>query len=242
MKNFIDNTTKIGKGCTLGYNIIILENVHIGNNVTIGHNTVIYPNSRIGDNVEVQCNTVIGKQPKTSVISTRKVKELMHALTIGNDSLIGCSCVIYAGTKIGEKCMVGDLASIREKCEIGDSTIIGRAVTVEYETKIGNNTKIQTACHITGNMTIEDNVFFGPEVTTMNDRYMDRIGEPLGGPHIKKGARIGGNATILPGIMIGKDAIVGAGSVVTKNVNDYTIVVGVPAKPIKIVPTEQRLP
>lgn len=90
-------------------------------------------------------------------------------------------------------------------------------------------------------MIIEDHVFFGPLVTSMNDKYMDRAEETFKGPHVKRGARIGGNATLLPGITIGEEAVIGAGAVVTKDVGPYTVAVGVPAKPIKEVPKEQYL-
>ncbi|PQP85688.1 hypothetical protein CPT76_34390 [Paenibacillus sp. AR247] len=79
-------------------------------------------------------------------------------------------------------------------------------------------------------MIIEDNVFIGPEVSTSNDKYMEPTKVPLKGPHIKKGARIGNNATLLPGIVIGENAVIGAGAVVTKDVTDGKTVKGVAAK------------
>lgn len=210
-------------------------------NIKLGKNVVIYPNSIIGKNVQIHDNSVIGKQPQSSPISTRKVDRVVPPIEIGDETIIGCSCVLYAGTKIGKGCMIGDLASIRELCRVDDFVIIGRATTVECNTKIGSYTKIQTACHITGDMVIESNVFFGPEVTTMNDRFMGRVNEEYKGPYIKSGARIGGNATILPGVTIGKDSVIGAGAVVVNDIPDYSVAVGVPARVIKEVPKEQRL-
>ncbi|QLJ52179.1 MAG: Acetyltransferase [Candidatus Fermentimicrarchaeum limneticum] len=239
--NFIDESAKIGKNFKPSHNVVILGNVRIGNNVQVGNNIVIYANVRVGDDVQIQDNSVIGKLPKTSVISSLGKRKNISFTEIGDKVTIGTSCTIYAGTKIGKNCFVGDLASIREGCVIGDSTIVGRAVTMECNTKVGRCVKIQTASHITGNMVIEDYVFLGPEVATMNDKYMGRAGSSFKGPTIKKGARIGGNATILPGVVIGEDAVVGAGSVVTKDVPPSTIVVGVPAKALKTVPKEHLL-
>jgi len=209
--------------------------------IKLGKNVVIYPNSIIGENVQIGHNSVIGKQPQSSPISTRKVDKVVPSIEIGDETIIGCSCVLYAGTKIGKRCMIGDLASIRESCRIDDYVIIGRATTVECNTTIGSYTKIQTACHLTGDMVIEDHVFFGPEVTTVNDKYMGRIKDAYHGPHIKRGARIGGNATIIAGVTIGKDSVIGAGAVVVNDIPDYSVAVGVPAKVIKQVPDEHRL-
>jgi UDP-2-acetamido-3-amino-2,3-dideoxy-glucuronate N-acetyltransferase len=216
------------------------EDFKVHKTCVIGRNVRIYPNSVIGKNVKIGDNTVVGKQPQSSPISTRKVDRIQPPVEIGDGTVIGCSCVIYAGTKIGKNCMVGDLASIREGCEISDFVIIGRGTMVEYDTKIGSYTKIQTACYITGNMVIEDHVFFGPRATTLNDKYMDRVKCEFKGPHVKKGARIGGNATLLPGVIIGRDVVIGAGAVVIKNIPDCSVAVGVPAKVIKKVPKEQR--
>ena len=233
--NFIDETAKIGEECIFGNNIVILKNVEINKNVKIGNNVVIYSNTKIGDGVEIQDNSVIGKLPRMSIISSARTTNLSLPTIIGDETFIGALCTIYASTQIGKKCFVGDLASIREGCFIDDFTIIGRSVTVECNTKIGKNVKIQTACHITGDMVIEDNVFFGPEVTTMNDKYMGALKEPFKGPHVKRNAKIGGNATLLPGITIGENSVVGAGSVVTHDVPPYKVVIGVPARVIKDV-------
>jgi UDP-2-acetamido-3-amino-2,3-dideoxy-glucuronate N-acetyltransferase len=230
------------KNYTLGNNVTLLGKVKIGKGSVIGNNVVIYKNSIIGKNVDIKDNSVIGRPPQSSPISTRKVRRFLPPIEIGDGTIIGCSCVLYSGTKIGKKCMVGDLAGIRESCKIDDFVIIGRATTVECNTKIGMYTKIQTACHLTGDMLIEDHVFFGPEVTTVNDKYMGRGKSLYVGPCIKRGARIGGNATILAGVTIGKDSVIGAGAVVVSDIPDYSVAVGVPARVIKEVPKEQRLP
>ena len=107
-------------------------------------------------------------------------------------------------------------------------------VTVECNTKIGKRSKIQTAAHITGDCIIGDDVFVGPEVTTMNDLYMGARETEMKGPIIEDGALIGGNATLLPGVRIGKNAVVGAGSVVTKDVPANEVWVGNPARKIKM--------
>ncbi len=240
----IANTATIGANCVFGNNVVIMDNVVLGENVSIGNNCVIHPNTKIENNVEIQDNTILGKRPRSSVMSKIKVKVKYDSLHIAENTLVGTSVIVYCGTKIGKNCLIGDLASIRENCSINDYTIIGSAVTINVNTNIGKYTKIQTACHLTGNMVIEDHVFFGPEVTTMNDMYMGRTDsseDKRVGPTIKTGARIGSNSTILAKITIGRDAVVGAGSVVTKDVPDAKVAVGVPARVIKDVQLEHRL-
>src|SRR5690606_3008189 len=108
----------------------------------------------------------------------------------------------------------------------------GRCVTVEPKTTIGKRVTIQTDSYITSDMIIEDEVFIGPCCSSSNDKYMGRGNYPHQGPIIRRRARIGNNATLLPGIVIGEDAVVGAGAVVTKHVEQGQIVVGNPAKPL----------
>ena len=100
---------------------------------------------------------------------------------------------------------------------------------------------IQSNVYIPTNSVIDEQVFLGPNVVLTNDRRMNRGECKLEGATIKKGARIGANATILPGIIIGYDTVVGAGSVVTRDVPDNEIVVGVPANSIGKVPDHEKI-
>jgi UDP-2-acetamido-3-amino-2,3-dideoxy-glucuronate N-acetyltransferase len=241
MTGFIDKSAIIGKGFVPGFNVVVMEKAIIGDNVRIGHNSIIYPFTKISNNVEILDNAVIGKRP--SIISTlvHKTNEPLSPCEIGEGSIIGTSTIIYAGTIIGKNCFISDLASIREKCVIKDHVIIGKAVTVEYEATIGEYSKIMTQCEITGNMVIEDHVFFGAAVVSVNDKYMGRTGNQFDGPRVKSWARVGANATILAGVTIGKEAVVGAGAVVTRDIADYKFAMGIPARVVKDVPLDQRL-
>jgi acetyltransferase-like isoleucine patch superfamily enzyme len=241
MTKFIDKSAIIGQEFVSGFNVIVMEKAIIGDNVRIGHNAIIYPFTKISNNVEILDNAVIGKKPSSISTLTRKTEEPLPPCEIGEGSIIGTSAIIYAGTVIGKHCLVSDLASIREKCVIKDHVIIGRAVTVEYETTIGEYSKIMTHSQLTGNMIIEDHVFFGGAVASTNDKYMGRTGNQFNGPRIKSGARIGANATILAGVTIGKETIIGAGAVVTSDIPDYKVALGIPARVVKEVPLDQRL-
>jgi acetyltransferase-like isoleucine patch superfamily enzyme len=241
---YISHSAKIGSNVTLGHNVVVEDNVVIGDNVTIGHNVVIRKETIIGEGCVIADNSVLGKEPfKASTSATTEKKDL-PALVLGKYVTIGANCVIYRGAVLKDHVFVGDLASIREDVTIGEYTVIGRGVTVENKTTIGKYVKIETEAYITALSTIEDYCFIAPEVTFTNDNFLGRTEERkkyFKGPTIRKGARIGANATILPGIEIGEDALIGAGAVVTRNVPARKIYVGIPAKELKDVPAEQLL-
>ncbi|MCP4762517.1 MAG: N-acetyltransferase [archaeon] len=179
----------------------------------------------------VQSHVILNKKPVygPNSLFAGKEKDLPDT-EIGDGSIICSLSVIYAGTTLGKKVFVGDGASIRENVQIGDNCVIGRNVTIECNVKIGNNTKIQTSAHITGDCFIGDDCFIGPEVCMMNDRLMGMKDIPMVGPTIEDGVLIGGNATIYPGVKIGKKAIISAGSVINRNVPSNEVWMGNPAK------------
>lgn len=227
-----------------GQNIIIEENVKIGQNCTFGHNIVIHEGTIIGDNVVIADHTILGKKPFKSATSATTSDKEHPPLEIGNNVKIGAGCVLYCGCKIGNNCFLGDMSSIREDVTIGEKTVIGKSVTVENKCTIGSYVKIETNAYITAISTIEDHCFIAPMVAFSNDNYLGRTEERkkhFKGPTLKRGARIGANATILPGKTLGKDCLVAAGSVVTKDVEPGVIVAGVPAKYFGKVKEEERL-
>lgn len=147
---------------------------------------------------------------------------------------------ISSEAQIGRNVKIWHQVQIREKVQIGSNCILGKNVYVDFGVKIGKNCKIQNSVSIFQGVKIEDGVFVGPHVCFTNDKYPRAItpGGKLKASEdwqvsptvVKKGASIGANATILPGITIGKWAMIGSGSVVTKNVPDYGLVIGNPAK------------
>lgn len=153
----------------------------------------------------------------------------------------GDSHQIIKDVKLGKNVKIFGFVNLYG-CEIGDNTKIGTFVEIQKNARIGKNCKISTHTFICEGVTIEDNVFIGHNVTFINDKY-PRATNPDGSMQtdadwkviptlVKRGASIGSSATILCGVTIGENAIVGAGSVVTKDVPDNTIVAGVPARVI----------
>lgn len=242
MSGYIAETAKIGKNCTLGHNVTVLDNVQIGHNVYIGHNVVIHQETRIGDGSFVDDGSILGRMPRSGVLSRSKASKELPPLEIGNNCVISAHVILYRGTKLGGEVMIGDLASIREQNVIGDKTIIGRLVSIEPRTVIGQRVRTSTGTHLTGDMIIEDDVFMGNRISTTNSNEMGRgVAGRYKGPHIKRGARIGSNATLLPGVVIGEEAMVAAGAVVTRDVPARKVVMGVPARVVRDVPEDELL-
>lgn len=143
-------------------------------------------------------------------------------------------------SKIGKNTKIWNFSQIRENVEIGDNCIIGKNVYIDAEVKIGNNVKIQNNCSLYRGLTVENGVFIGPHVIFTNDKHprainpdgslKDNSDWECGEILVAEGASISAGAIILPDIKIGRFAMVGAGSVVTKDIPDYGLVYGNPAK------------
>lgn len=244
MNNISDNSN-ISPHIKMGKNIIIEEDVVIGDNVEIGHNVVIHSGVKVGNNCKIMDSVILGKVPtKASLSATTGEARILPHLELGTAVTVGAGCIIYRGAKIGDMVFFGDMATVREDVNIGEYTIIGRGVTVENKVNIGRKCKIETEAYITAMSTVEDYCFIAPEVTFTNDNFLGRTEERkkhFGGPILRKGARIGANSTLLPGIEIGEDALIAAGSIVTKDVPPRIVVMGSPAKYFKDVPEEQLI-
>ena len=124
------------------------------------------------------------------------------------------------------------LSNIHPKADIGEYCVIHSHVWIGEDVHIGNNVKIQAFSFIPDGVTIEGNVFIGPRVTFTNDKYPPSGGKGWQKTLVCAGASIGAGAIILPGITIGEGAKIGAGAVVTKDVPNFTTVVGNPARPV----------
>jgi acetyltransferase-like isoleucine patch superfamily enzyme len=197
----------------------------------------------LGDGVRVLEYAVVGKQPVLGAKSTAKRDPLPPA-TVGDGTVISTGAVVFAGATIGAGCIVGDQACVRERVILGDDVVVGRGSLVENDTSIGDRTKIQADAYVTAYSTLEEDVFIAPCVVTTNDNFMGRTEKRHAlrkGPTIRRGARIGGGAVLLPGIEIGEEAFVGAGAVVLRDVPARALMVGNPARQIREVPEEELL-
>jgi len=204
---------------------------------------IVYPGTVLGDGVKVLEYAVVGKQPSLSPRSTAKRGPLEPA-EIGDGTIVSTGAVVFAGTKVGARVILGDQSCVRERVSIGDDVVIGRGSLVENDTSIGAMSKIQADAYITAYSTLEEHVFIAPCVVTTNDNFMgrtERRHQLRRGPTIRRGARIGGGAILLPDIEIGEEAFVGAGAVVTKDVEARMVVVGSPARVMRPVAEAELL-
>lgn len=230
-------TDRIGKNVTIGEFSVIRSGVTIGDNVIIHPNVILNPGVVLQDGVEVFPGAYLGREPKVAGGVVR-IPVFKRQLIIEKNSSIGAKAVIYYDVQIGENTLIGDGAGIREQCKIGSSCIIGRNVEINYHSSVGDRSRVMDSSHITGNCRIGNDVFISMNVTTANDNAFGQKGyqeNGIMGPTIQDGAMIGVGAVLLPGIEVGTFAVVGAGAVVTKNVEPHTEVRGVPAKWIRRV-------
>ena len=189
---------------------------------------VIHPNVHLGDDCEIEDFVIIGVQPRGSRdLETR----------IGSGALIRSHTVIYAGNHIGARFQTGHSVLIRELNQIGDDVSVGSHSVIEHQVKIGDRVRIHSNVFIPEFSILESEAWVGPNAVFTNALYprSRNVKEGLKGPHLLAGAKVGANATLLPGITIGRGALVGAGSVVVRDVPDGVVVAGNPARAIKMV-------
>lgn len=157
-----------------------------------------------------------------------------------NDVVIHPTAEVSPHAKLGTGTRIWHLVQVREGVSIGENCIVGKDVYIDFDVSIGDNVKIQNSALVYHGVTIEDGVFIGPQVCLTNDRHPRAIthdGKLKGnddwevGPIlVKQGASLGARSVILPNVTIGRFALVGAGAVVTRDVPDYGLVVGNPAR------------
>jgi acetyltransferase-like isoleucine patch superfamily enzyme len=188
---------------------------------------IIHANVVLGANHRIDDFVIIGAPPRET-----EPGEMMTS--IGPNAIIRSHTVIYAGNRIGANFQTGHSVMIRESNEIADDVHIGTHSNIEHHVKIGNRVRIHSRVFIPEYSILEDDCWVGPGTVFTNDLYPpSNRAEALEGPHLMPGARVGANVTLLPGVIIGRNALVGAGAVVVCDVPDGKVVVGNPARIIK---------
>jgi acetyltransferase-like isoleucine patch superfamily enzyme len=230
---------------TIAPTAVLAPDAVLGRDVSIGHHVTIHPGVRLGEGCTVLDGAVLGRPPRRTRSMNRPVAEELPPLTIGAGSIVGANAVLYRGSGVGEGVLIGDLASIREGCAIGDDAVLGRGVLVMYDTVVGDRARVIDGAVLTGNMVVEEDVFIGPRVTTINDNdvYLKRFGLAafsVEGPRVRRFALIGAGANLAAGVEVGAGAIVAPSAMVTRDVEPWTVVAGVPARVVRAVPAEQR--
>lgn len=171
--------------------------------------------------------------------------------SIGRDVIIGKNVQIGDFVHIDNEVIIGDNVQIWHNCVVrketvlADNVVIGNLSLIEVGATIGAHSIVQACCYITAHSIIGRYVFIGPSVKTTNERHIskfrDTMEQRLVGPTIHDYCRIGAGALIMPGVKIGQNAVIGAGSVITKDVPEAEIWYGIQARSHGIVPKEERL-
>lgn len=194
----------------------------------------IYGSTTVGENSTVMENVILG-YPQHDILlgiseQGKQIEDLdFPGCEIGSNSFIRAGTTIFSNVKAGGRFRTGHNAMIRERTVIGDNVLVGTNVIIDGNVSIGNNVSIQGNVYIPTHVTIEDNVFIGPCAVLANDKYPIRGEYHPEGPVIRKGASIGANSTLVPGIEIGEGAMVAAGALVTKDVPPWKLALGCPA-------------
>jgi acetyltransferase-like isoleucine patch superfamily enzyme len=187
----------------------------------------IYQNVQLGHGSVVEDFCIVGTPP-------RGARDGELPTTIGDAAVIRSHTVIYAGNVIGRNFQTGNKVNIRESNRIGNNVSVGTLSVIEHHVEVADNVRIHTQVFIPEYSTLEEGCWIGPNVVFTNAKYplSPGVKDNLVGPVIRKGAKIGANATLLPGVVIGENALVGAGAVVVRDVPAGAVVAGNPARVI----------
>ncbi|NPV09863.1 MAG: transferase [Anaerolineae bacterium] len=191
---------------------------------------VIHPNVQLGDGTTVGEYAVLGVPPRGAAPG-----ELVTV--VGPGSIIRSHAVIYAGNCIGARFQTGHATMVREHNRIGDDVSIGTHSVIEHHVDIGHRVRIHSGAFIPEYSLLEDDSWIGPHVVFTNALHprCPRAKDCLRGPRVRRGAKIGANATVLPDLEVGEMALVGAGSVVTHDVPARAVVTGNPARVVRTI-------
>lgn len=225
-----------------GPNLLVADGVVVPPDAQFGANVVLHAGVELGAGVVVDDGAILGRVPRLARHSSASPTP-PGALRIGAGATICAGAIVFAGATIGADAIVGDQSHVREGATLGAGTVLGRGSAVGSHARMGDRVRVQTAVWITSWTVIEDDVFLGPGVMTMNDDSMARLapGTPLTAPTVRRAARIGGGVLLTPGVVVGEEAFIASGAVVSRDVPPRTVVMGVPGRERGTVPDEQLL-
>jgi acetyltransferase-like isoleucine patch superfamily enzyme len=211
----------------------VADDAEVHDDATIGANVVIRAGARIAAGCVIQDGAVIGKAPALGRHS-RAARPTGPALTVVDaGAVVGCHAVVVAGAHVGPGAVVADHVLVRERARLEEAAVVGHAGTVGVRVVVGARSKLMSFATLPPGTLIEEDVFIGPAFIVTDDPTMGRHeGQPgvVRPPTLRRRCRIAASVTLLPGVEIGEDAVVGAGSLVTRDVPPGVTVVGTPAR------------
>ena len=206
----------------------ISEGAKLGDGVTVGPFTVIHSGVRLGDNSIVGSHCVLG-EPTSDFYSTEK--PAIQPCVIGEEAIVRSHAVIYQGVSVGTQLRLGHRVTIREGSKIGNGVQIGTMSDLQGDLTIGNHVRLHSNVHIGALSTVEEFAWIYPFVVMTNDPHppSDSCTE---GALVRSFAVVATNSVLMPGVEVGRHSLVGAMSLVTRDVPAEAVVVGVPAKQV----------
>jgi UDP-3-O-[3-hydroxymyristoyl] glucosamine N-acyltransferase len=238
----IEDGVRVGAGVRIGPHAVIEEGAVIGDGVRIGAGSVIRAGTDVGERCLIEENVLLGKLPRLRPGSSA-AGEVRGPLVLEREVIVCCGAVVYASSRIGAGAIIGDQSQVRERSTIGPGSVLGRGSSIDFDCTVGARVLIQSGVYVTGGSVVEDDVFLAPGVLTTNDNAMGRHGphEPLRGAVFRRACRVGGGVILVPGVVVGEEAFIAAGAVVTRDVGDREVVVGVPGRVVRSVGDEDLL-
>jgi UDP-3-O-[3-hydroxymyristoyl] glucosamine N-acyltransferase len=232
----------LGEGVSVAPGAVVEEGARIGADSQIGSGAVIHVGTEVGAQCVIEDHAVLGKRPRLRPGSSAAGGQL-EPLVLEAGVTVCVGAVLYTGARVGASAIVGDQSQLRERATLGPRSVLGRGSSIDFDATVGSRVLIQTGVYVTGGSIVEDDVFLGPGVVTTNDNAMGRHagGEPLQGPVLRRASRVGGGAVLVPGVVIGAEAFVAAGALVTRDVGEREVVMGVPAKVVRRVTDEDLI-
>jgi len=227
---------RVGRGFQCGHGVMVGENAVLGDGCSAGANSVIQ-HCRVGDNVVIGEMVFLGVMPSSRYDYRGMGKDIEPVVAIGDNSVVRSHSTIYAQTRFGRGFNCGHGARIRECTIVGEGTSIGTNSQIEGFCRIGNNVLIHTNAHIGQFSELEDDTYLAPGAVLTNTPHplCPAAKQCLQGCVMKRGSKVSVNVTVAPRVVIGENALVGAGAVVTSDVEPNALVVGMPAKRVKDV-------
>jgi acetyltransferase-like isoleucine patch superfamily enzyme len=221
----------------------VAPGTHVPSDARIAPHVTIYAGTQLGAGVMLEQGAIIGRPQQIDSRSHSPRRPAGELTVIGDGCRLGSYSVVVAGARIGRFTYIGDLAMIRETAVIGDEAMIGRGCGVAHSTRIGDRVRVQNDTLVGAFTLIEEDAFVAGRVVFVGDPTMGRGGiDPQGNSTIlRRGCRIGSGAIVIPPLEIGEEAVVGAASVVRADVPPRTVVIGAPAKPTRMVLSDELL-